>query len=217
MKLIVEQADMGSLEIISEASENGGKKNYKIKGVFLQSEKKNKNGRVYSKPLLEREVAKYNKEKIADNRGMGELDHPPSPTINLERVSHLVESLQMDGNNGVGTARILNTPMGNIASSLLESGVKLGVSTRGVGSLTGGTVNEDYNLIAVDLVADPSAHEAFVEGILENKDYIIDGDKIIESAVENLEQELSDKGSKAIYAGMQEFLRTVKRNFKENR
>lgn len=214
MKLIVEHRDINELEILTEEVGESKKKVYKIKGPFLEAVTKNRNGRVYSQELIEREVSRYNKEKVQTKRSIGELDHPPTPTLNLERVSHIIESLEMQDNVGIGCARILDTPMGKIATSLLEQGVKLGVSTRGVGSLQGSKVNDDYHLICVDLVADPSAPSAFVEGILENKEYIINGDSIVETAVEKLEKEVSQKGSKVIYEAMQELLNDIKKNLR---
>jgi hypothetical protein len=170
MKLIREYTDWQDLEVLTESNERKGM-SYKIKGPFIQSEVKNRNGRIYPKTILEREVNRYNTEKINKHNAMGELDHPPSPSVNLDRVSHLVESLIMEGNNGMGVARILPTPTGKIAESLLESGVQLGVSSRGVGSLTNDKVNGDYRLLAIDIVADPSAPSAYVDGVLEGVEW----------------------------------------------
>ena len=191
LKLLKEFVDMGSLQIITEGKDGKG---VKFKGPFLQSEVKNKNGRTYSKGLYTREVDLFNKEKISKSRAMGELDHPPSPVVNLSRVSHNIESLVMEGNDGNGEAKILDTPMGRIASSLIKGGVVLGVSTRGVGTIgKGNNVNEDYKLITVDLVADPSAPNSFVDGILENKEFIMDGDNIVEVSIDQLKKKM-DKG-----------------------
>ncbi len=142
---------------------------------------------------------------------MSELDHPPTPTVNLERVSHIIESLEMKGNNGMGIARILDTPTGKIAESLLKSGVQLGVSSRGVGSMSGETVNKDYRLLAVDIVADPSAPSAYVDGVLENKEYIMEGNHIVEVAIENMEKTLSKNGSKEIASTIQSFLNEIRK------
>jgi hypothetical protein len=217
MKLIVEHRDINEMEILTEEVGESKQKVYKIKGPFLEAVTKNRNGRIYSQELIEREVNRYNQEKIKTKRSIGELDHPPTPTLNLERVSHIIESLEMDGNIGVGSARVLDTPMGKIASSLLSQGIKLGVSTRGVGSLQGSKVNDDYHLICVDLVADPSAPSAFVEGVLENKEYIIDGNMIVETAVIKLEKKLSNGGNKVVYEAMQNFLSDIKNNLREDR
>lgn len=216
MKLMVESMDWDSLEIISEQAENK-KKNFKIVGPFLEAVTKNRNGRVYSQELIEREVQKYNKEKIQTKRSIGEMNHPATPEINLDRVSHIIESLEMQNNLGIGSAKILNTPMGQIATSLLEQGVKLGVSTRGVGSLDGSTVNPDYHMICVDLVSEPSAPSAFVDGILESKTWLIEGDQIIEKAVDTMKEDLAKNGSKVIYEAFQTFLNTVQDNMKNER
>jgi len=206
MLYIREFVDMSELSTVITEGENGKTKEYRIEGPYIQAEVKNKNGRVYPQNIVEREVGVFNKEKIKENRALGELDHPPTPTVNLKNVSHVIESLEMEGKNGIGRAKILDTVSGRTASSLLEAGVKLGVSTRGVGSLNGSTVNPDFKLITVDLVADPSAPNAFVEGIMEGKEWIIDGDRIVERAVEKLEQNLAKHGSKEILKDLQEFV-----------
>ena len=173
MKLITEQIE--EVKFLTEDSD--GKKNHYIQGVFLQGEIKNRNGRVYPIDILEREVSRYNEQNIVKNRALGELGHPEGPTVNLDRASHKIESLIREGNNYIGKAKLLDTPMGQIAKSLLDEGVSLGVSSRGVGSLRemGGAnyVRDDYQLAtAADIVADPSAPDAFVEGIMEGKDWI---------------------------------------------
>ena len=159
------------VEYITEEKENG-KKNYKIKGIFMQAGIKNKNGRVYPEEILQKEVARYNKEFINENRAYGELGHPEGPTINLERASHMITALYPDGKNFIGEAKILSTPMGKIVENLMEDGAKLGVSSRGMGSLNqkngANYVRNDFYLAtAADIVADPSAPNAFVEGIME--------------------------------------------------
>jgi hypothetical protein len=212
LKLIREYTEWQDLEVLTEDT-TSGKKSYKIKGPFIQAEVKNRNGRVYGKQLLEREVANYNKDKIEKNNAMGELDHPPTPSINLDRVSHLVESLSMEGNDGMGVARILPTPTGKIAESLLESGVQLGVSSRGVGSLDGDKVNKDYRLLAIDIVADPSAPSAYVDGILENKEYIMEGNHIVEVAIEKMEERIANKGSEELFETLQEFFKQIKQGW----
>jgi hypothetical protein len=204
MRFIREYVDFQNLDVLSESTEGG--KTYKIKGPFLEAETKNKNGRVYPVKILSREVDLFNEQKIRTNRAMGELDHPPQPTVNLDRVSHIITELYMKNNIGIGCAKILDTPTGRTAQALLNAGVKLGVSTRGVGSLTGHTVNEDFKLITVDIVADPSAPSAFVEGILEGKQYIMDGDKIIEMAYENLEENLKNNGTRDLKRAIDSFL-----------
>ena len=177
MKLIREEIEQ--VEVIVES--RNGKKNLYIEGVFLQSEMKNRNGRMYPKQTLMREVNRYNENFVEKGRALGELGHPDGPTVNLDRVSHKIVSLKESGNNFIGKAKILSTPMGKIASNLLGEGVKLGVSSRGVGSLSKtnegySVVGEDFTLAtAADIVADPSAPDAFVDGIMEGKEWVWDG------------------------------------------
>jgi len=173
MKLIREEVN--DVQYIKE--ENNGQKEYKIRGIFLQSDMKNKNGRVYPYETLMREVARYNKEFINKNRAFGELGHPDGPTVNLERVSHMVKKLYPEGKNFIGEAKILDTPMGKITKNLMDEGATLGVSSRGMGTLMQrdgiNYVKSDYYLAtAADIVADPSAPDAFVEGIMENKEWV---------------------------------------------
>ena len=177
MKLIREEIE--SVEFLVE--QKNGKKSMYIEGVFLQADMKNRNGRVYPMETLRREVGRYSENHITSGRALGELGHPEGPTVNLDRVSHKIISLKESGSNFIGKAKILGTPMGKIASSLIEEGVKLGVSSRGVGSLQQtkegySVVGEDFMLAtAADIVADPSAPDAFVSGIMEGKDWVWDG------------------------------------------
>ena len=177
MKLIREEIE--TVEVIVE--QRNGKKNLFIEGVFLQGEIKNRNGRMYPIQTLANEVNRYNENFVQKGRALGELGHPDGPTVNLDRVSHKITSLRQEGNNFIGKAQILSTPMGNIAKSLLGEGVKLGVSSRGVGSLNKcsegySVVGEDFTLAtAADIVADPSASDAFVNGIMEGKEWVWDG------------------------------------------
>ena len=177
MKLIREEIEQ--VEVIVES--RNGKKNLFIEGVFLQGEIKNRNGRMYPMQTLAREVGRYNENFVEKGRALGELGHPDGPTVNLDRVSHKIVSLRESGNNFIGKAKILSTPMGKIASNLLGEGVKLGVSSRGVGSLNKtnegySVVGEDFTLAtAADIVADPSAPDAFVDGIMEGKEWVWDG------------------------------------------
>ena len=182
MKLITETYD--DYEILIE----GKGKDMKIQGVFMQAETKNRNGRVYPLGVLQKEVTRYNKELVSKNRAFGELGHPDGPTVNLDRVSHMIEELVPEGNNIIGKAKILDTPNGKIVKELLKSGAKLGVSSRGMGTLEkkGNTnyVKDDFYLAtAGDIVADPSAPEAFVEGIMEGKEWIWDNGILRESEV----------------------------------
>ena len=174
MKLIAEYNDH-NIEVITEAKESGGK-NYFIEGVFIQAETKNRNGRVYPKPIMERAVNKYVTEQVMTKRAVGELNHPDGPTVNLDKVSHLIEALDWNGNNVVGKARILDTPNGMIVKGLLDGGVRLGVSTRGMGSLENRNgvmvVKDDFILNTVDIVQDPSAPTAFVNGIMEGVEWV---------------------------------------------
>jgi len=163
------------------AEEKDGKKNLYIEGVFLQSNLKNRNGRVYPKEVMAKEVARYTTEQIDKNRALGELGHPDGPTVNLDRVSHMIVSLKEDGDNWIGKAKILETPMGKIAANLIEAGAQLGVSSRGLGSIKERSgiseVQDDFMLAtAADIVSDPSAPDAFVEGIMESREWVmVDG------------------------------------------
>ena len=197
---------MQTLKLISEAveeveyitEEKDGKKNYKIKGVFMQADIKNRNGRVYPQEVLQKEVAKYNKNFIKENRAFGELGHPDGPTVNLERVSHMITDLYPDGKNFIGEAKIMSTPMGNIVKNLMDEGAKLGVSSRGMGSLESRNganyVKDDFYLAtAADIVADPSAPIAFVEGIMEGKEWVWNNGNIVEAHVAELKQKFDVK------------------------
>ena len=191
MRLIAEE--ITEVNFLSE--EKDGKKSHFIEGVFLQAEISNKNGRKYPFKTLEREVAKYDEAHIRKGRALGELGHPDGPSINLDKVSHKIESLKAEGNNFIGRAKILDTPMGNIAKNLLDEGVRLGVSSRGMGSLRkeGNTniVQDDFMLAtAADIVADPSAPDAFVDGIMEGKEWVWDNGILKESAVAQIKQEI---------------------------
>jgi len=184
MKLITEQIE--NVQILTE--EKDGKKLLYIEGVFLQSELKNRNGRMYPFEVLNREVERYNEEYVQSKRALGELGHPDGPTINLDRVSHRITSLRAEGNNFIGKAQILDTPMGNIAKSLLGEGVQLGVSSRGMGSIDKredcNVVRDDFMLTtAADIVADPSAPDAFVNGIMEGKEWVWDNGLLKEREV----------------------------------
>ena len=191
MKLISEE--ITSAEMLVE--ETNGKKDYKIKGVFLQSNIKNRNGRIYPKEILVKEVNRYNKEFINKKRAFGELGHPDGPTVNLERVSHMITKLYPDGDNFIGEAKIMNTPYGKIVKGLIDEGAQLGVSSRGMGSLVnrGGKnyVRDDFYLAtAADIVADPSAPDAFVEGIMEGKEWVWENGALIEKDIEAWRMEI---------------------------
>lgn len=191
MKLITETVE--DVQSIVESNESGGK-TYKIKGVMMESDTKNRNGRIYENRILIKETRRYVIEYVNKNRAMGELNHPSGPTVNLDRVSHLIESLRENGKQIIGEAKIIDTPMGNIVKNLIDAGAKLGVSSRGMGSLeTRNGVNyvkEDFTLAAIDIVADPSAPNAFVDGILEGKEWIWNNGLLVEKQIAEYEREL---------------------------
>jgi len=203
MKLICE-VNEENLEYIAEAKENG-EKDYKIKGVFMQGEIKNRNGRVYPMQVLDEQVQKYKESYIDKNRAYGELGHPNGPTINLERVSHMITGLKKEGSNYIGEAKIMDTPYGKIVKNLMDEGASLGVSSRGMGSLkqngSSQVVQKDYHLAtAADIVADPSAPDAFVEGIMEGKEWVWDNGVLREAQVNEYKEEIK-KTSKADLEG----------------
>ena len=192
MKLIAEYNEQ-NIECIVEAKEDGSK-NHFIEGVFMQSEAKNRNGRIYPKAIMESAVDKYVTEQVSKNRAVGELNHPDGPTVNLDKVSHKITELSFKGNDVMGKAQILDTPMGNIVKGLLEGGVQLGVSTRGMGSLEekNGTmyVKDDFVLNTVDIVQDPSAPTAFVNGIMEGVEWVWNNGVIEPQVIEQMETEI---------------------------
>jgi hypothetical protein len=193
MKLITETFE--DVNVLVE--ESNGKKNLYIEGIFLQSEIKNRNGRVYPYDVLNREVQRYNEQYVKSGRALGELGHPDGPTVNLERVSHKITSLKAEGSNFIGRAQILSTPMGDIAKNLLDSGVKLGVSSRGMGSLEerngANYVRDDFMLAtAADIVADPSAPDAFVNGIMEGKEWVWDNGILREQQIAKYHRYISE-------------------------
>ena len=193
MKLISEHFS-DDVEYITEEKEDG-KKAFKLKGVFMQAEIKNRNGRVYPMEVLEKEVERYNKEFIEQNRAYGELGHPDGPTVNLDKVSHMVTSLKPDGKNFIGEAKVMSTPMGEIVKNIMDDGGKLAVSSRGMGSLTkkngANYVNDDfYVATAADIVADPSAPNAFVQGIMEGKEWVWNNGLLQEQEVARIKDEM---------------------------
>ena len=195
VKLFSESVE--EVEYICEAKEDGSK-SYKIRGIFMQADIKNRNGRVYPMEILENEVGKYNKNFIKEKRAFGELGHPEGPTVNLERVSHMITSLTPDGKNFIGEAKIMDTPMGKIVKNLMDEGAKLGVSSRGMGSLEskGGAnyVRDDFYLAtAADIVADPSAPNAFVEGIMEGKEWVWNNGSLIEAELQGMKKKFDVK------------------------
>lgn len=213
MKLITEHID-NQLSVITEAKKDGSK-GYVIEGIFMQSEKENRNGRIYKKNIMENAVNKYIAEQVKTGRAVGELNHPDGPTINLDKVSHRITDLKWEGNDVVGKASILNTPMGKIVQGLLEGGVRLGVSSRGMGSLEKGNdgkmyVGNDFMLSTVDIVQDPSAHDAFVNGIMEGVEWVWDNGLLKAQQIEKYETEIkkarSSELSEAKLRVFQDFL-----------
>ena len=195
VKLISEEIQ--DVEYICEQKEDG-KKNYKIKGVFMQADIKNRNGRVYPMEVLNKEVRRYNKEYINEKRAFGELGHPDGPTVNLERASHMITKLYPDGKNFIGEAKIMSTPMGEIVKTLMDEGAKLGVSSRGMGSLDqkngANYVRDDFYLAtAADIVADPSAPNAFVEGIMEGKEWVWNNGSLVEAELERAKRRIEER------------------------
>tara|TARA_B110000902_G_scaffold222336_1_gene258446 strand:+ start:926 stop:1573 length:648 start_codon:yes stop_codon:yes gene_type:complete len=192
MKLITETIE--DIEVLTEATTNGGK-SYKIRGVFMQADIKNRNGRVYPVETLAKEVKRYTNEFINKKRAFGELGHPDGPTVNLERVSHMITSLKPEGKNFVGEAKIMDTPYGKIVKNLIDEGAQLGVSSRGMGSIQQSQgkniVGRDFYLAtAADIVADPSAPDAFVEGIMEGKEWVWDNGMLKSKSVEEYKEEI---------------------------
>ena len=217
MKLITELFE--NVQYIAEAKENGEKEHF-IEGVFLQANRKNRNGRIYPLNIMEGEVNRYMNEVVKHNRGYGELGHPQGPQINLDRVSHIITELRRDGNNFVGKAKLTDTPMGNIAKGLLKSGANLGVSSRALGSLK--MNNEGINIVqddfmlstAADIVADPSAPDAYVRGIMESKEWVFVDGKFVEQNIEETQKFIRKASSKnlqeAKILAFQNFLSKIK-------
>ena len=218
MKLISEFTET-NLECLIEKKDDGEKK-YVIEGVFAQADQKNRNGRVYPKPIMERAVNKYVQTQVSKKRAVGELNHPEGPTVNLDKVSHLITDLKLEGNDVIGKAQILDTPMGKIVKGLLEGGVQLGVSTRGMGSLENRNgvayVKDDFILSTVDIVQDPSAPDAFVNGIMEGVDWVWNNGILEPQVIEDMETEIK-KAPKAYSSAVQirefkNFLSLIKSN-----
>jgi hypothetical protein len=205
MKLITEINE--EVKIITEQNESGGK-NFYIEGIFMQAELPNRNNRMYSLPILQKETNRYVTEFVNKNRAYGELGHPDGPNINLERVSHLIKSLRQEGNNFIGKAKIMDTPYGNIVKNLLSEGATIGVSTRGMGSLIEGKngikiVKDDFHLAtAADIVADPSAPDAYVRGIMEGKEWVWDNGVIREADVVKQKEVIQGSSKKNLEENM---------------
>lgn len=198
---LITETNQDDVRFLTEANEKG-EKQYFIEGIFMQSGVKNRNGRVYPESILNTEVERYNNEFVAKNRAMGELGHPEGPTVNLERVSHIIKDLRVEGKNIYGKAKILETPMGKIAKNLLNEGCMFGVSSRGMGSLQEKNgvnyVQDDFMLASVDIVADPSAPNAFVNGIMEGKEWIWDNGIIKERQIEKYKKIIKESSNRAL-------------------
>lgn len=199
MKLITETTQ-SDIQVLTE--DKNGQKNYYIKGVFMESDTKNRNGRMYPGEIMEKEIGRYNTEYVKQNRAMGELGHPEGPTVNLERVSHIIKNLSVDGKQIIGEAKIMDTPYGKIVKNLIDEGAKLGVSSRGMGSLKEqdgvNVVQEDFMLAAVDVVADPSAPNAFVNGIMEGKEWIWDNGVLKPVVIEQYKKVIKNTPSRKL-------------------
>tara|TARA_Y100001937_G_scaffold117607_1_gene171062 strand:+ start:229 stop:885 length:657 start_codon:yes stop_codon:yes gene_type:complete len=201
MKLIAEFTN-NNLEVLTERNDNG-EKTYAIEGIFMQADQKNRNGRIYPKDVMVKAVNKYDDEQVSKDRAVGELNHPEGPTVNLDKVSHKIESLNWQGNDVMGKATILETPMGKIVKGLLDGGVNLGVSTRGMGSLKNGNdamiVQPDFMLNAVDIVQDPSAPSAFVNGVMEGVEWVWNNGIIEAQTIEQMETEIKNSPRSDLY------------------
>lgn len=199
MKLITETVE--DVQPIVESNEAGGKV-YKLRGVMMESDTKNRNGRIYENRILSKECKRYILEYVQKNRALGELNHPSGPTVNLDRVSHMITSLKENGKQVLGEAKIIDTPMGNIVKNLIDAGAKLGVSSRGMGSLENRNgvnyVKEDFTLAAIDIVADPSAPNAFVDGILEGKEWIWNNGLLVEKEIAQYAKKLKKTPNKKL-------------------
>lgn len=218
MKLLSESIDSSFMktELIEEDFGEQKIKSWYIHGPFIMTEERNKNGRIYKKNAMEREVKLFTEEKIKKNHAAGELNHPESPIVNLDRISHYIKELRCDGNNYYGKAKLANTPMGLIAQTLIKDGYQLGVSTRGLGTVAeDGEVSEDFKLLAIDLVSDPSAHNAFVQSIYENKNYLINTKgEIFEEPIKKLETHMKSLPKKDVdkylFEAINNFIRGLK-------
>lgn len=205
--LLITETNFNGVQSGLHLDEATGKKSYHIQGVFLQAEQKNRNGRIYPSAILEREVNRYTSDYINKKRSIGELNHPAEPTVNPERACHLIESLTKQGNDWVGKSKVLSTPVGNIVKGLLDDGVQLGVSSRGLGSLSEDAdrdakiVNEDYYMATIDVVSDPSAPTAWVNGIFEGKEFYMGND---EEFIDKVKKEIDKEASKTGFSMVDE-------------
>lgn len=210
-KLLIEGIDKDSIEYLVEGKTES-EKTYRIKGAFMEAERKNRNGRIYPKSVLEKEVSRYCKEEIAQGLSYSSCDHPSTPQVMLKDASHIIESLEWSGNIVNGSARILSTPFGQILKCLMNDKLNFGVSSRSLGSLNNGYVSENLRLLAVDAVANASSYSStVVESIVENYDFIIQGNQFVAVAVENFQKDLAKHGTKSLYEDLSNFLTSLKR------
>lgn len=210
-KLLIEGIDKDSIEYLVEGKTES-EKTYRIKGAFMEAERKNRNGRIYPKSVLEKEVSRYCKEEIAQNLSTGSLDHPiSSPTVMLKDACHLIESLEWSGNIVMGSARVLSTPSGQILKCLMNDKVSVGVSSRALGNLQNGYVSENLKLLAVDAVANASSYSStVVESIVEGLDFIIQGNQFVAVSAEKFQKDLSKNGTKNLANDLHKFLESLK-------
>lgn len=212
--ILNETADVSNLSYLVEGKEDR-QKIYRIKGIFMEADVRNRNSRIYPKKILEREVLNYYNEFVITKRAISRLDHPKNDsTLLLSEACHIIEDLKMDGNIVMGSAKILDTPQGRIAKVLIDEGIQLAVSSRGLGSLSpDGIVGENFKLIGVDLVSSPSCQISFVESVMENQQYIIDGDKLVAINMEEFNKNLSKNGTRNLYDDLNSFLKSLSRKF----
>lgn len=207
MAFLITEDNFKEINSGSVIEESTGKKDYFIEGIYLQAEQKNRNGRIYPTSILEREVDRFSRDYIANKRSLGELNHPQEPSVNPERACHLIESLRKDGDNWIGKSKVLSTPVGTIVKGLLDDGVQLGVSSRGLGTLREDNgikyVNEDFYMSTIDVVSDPSAKDAWVNGILENREFYVDGN---EELVDKIKKQLDKEASKTGFSMIEEHI-----------
>jgi len=206
-KLLIEGIDASNIESLVEGTGSIADKTYKIRGVFMEAETKNRNGRIYPKPIMEREVKRYSTEEIAEGRAVSSLDHPPNPTVMLSDASHLITDLYMEGNLVKGEAKVLSTDKGRTLKCLINDGVKYGLSSRALGSLNNGYVGENFKLLGIDVVQSASAPAASIaESIVENFDYIISGSQIVAIAVDKLKDDLAKHGTRSLAKDLERFI-----------
>ena len=211
-KLLIETTGYNDLEYLTEGVGDRSSKKYFIKGAYMQANVKNRNGRIYPREIMEREVNRYYKEFVLTKRAVNALDHPQNSTQLFENACHLIEDLKMDGDAVIGVSRIMDTPSGRIAKTLMDEGVQLAISSRAVGSLgPDNVVGDNFHLLGFDIVVSPSVSTAFVESIVENQQYIVDGDKLVAINMEQFNKNLSKNGTRNLYNDLNKFLTSLSR------